>query len=345
MTITLGSPDLYTIGWIAALPIERTAAMAMLDERHDAPDGFEQHSADHNSYSWGRIGSHNIVIASLPAGVYGQNAAAVTATQLLSSLPDIRIGLLVGIGGGIPNHGPVGKKYDIRLGDVVVGQPTGTEGGVIQYDLGKMGSGEWERTGTIDKPPRVLLNALSNLQAEHGMSLSKVPKLLEEMIARYPLMANPADKSWGFVHPGIGNDRLFVSEYSHAGGDGDDPCSGCDSSKKFHRDDRHTPDPAIHYGTIASGNMLVKDASFRDGIASKAGQQCICFEMEAAGLNHHFPCIIIRGICDYSDSHKNDRWQKYASATAAAYAKELLGFIPVKSVKATPRAIEVMSLS
>ena len=128
---TLDSPDHYTIGWIAALPIERAAATALLDERHDKPQGFLQHPSDTNSYAWGRMGEHNIVIASLPAGVYGTTSAATTASSLLSSLPQIRIGLLVGIGGGIarPDEG-----MDIRLGDVVVSQPDTTNGGVVQYD-------------------------------------------------------------------------------------------------------------------------------------------------------------------------------------------------------------------
>lgn len=38
----------------------------------------------------------------------------------------------------------------------------------------------------------------------------------------------------------------------------------------------------------------------------------------------NFPCLIIRGTCDYADSHKNKRRQPYAAATAAAYAKDLL---------------------
>jgi nucleoside phosphorylase len=117
MTV-LDSPDLYTIGWIAALPIERAAATALLDDRHDIPHGFEQHPADSNSYTWGRMGEHNIIIASLPAGVYGTTPASTTASNLLSSLPQIRIGLLVGIGGGIPRPA---QGRDIRLGDIVVG--------------------------------------------------------------------------------------------------------------------------------------------------------------------------------------------------------------------------------
>jgi hypothetical protein len=50
--------------------------------------------------------------------------------------------------------------------------------------------------------------------------------------------------------------------------------------------------------------------------------------MEAAGLMNHLPCPVIRGICDYADSHKNEKWQEYAALTAAVYAKQLLSVIP-----------------
>lgn len=49
--------------------------------------------------------------------------------------------------------------------------------------------------------------------------------------------------------------------------------------------------------------------------------------MEAAGLSNGFPCVVIRGICDYADSHKNDQWHPYAAAVAAACAKELLTYM------------------
>lgn len=54
----------------------------------------------------------------------------------------------------------------------------------------------------------------------------------------------------------------------------------------------------------------------------------MCFEMEAAGLMNDFPCLVIRGICDYADSHKNKTWQAYAAATAAACAKDILTIVP-----------------
>ncbi|KAF1990925.1 hypothetical protein K402DRAFT_438562 [Aulographum hederae CBS 113979] len=72
----------------------------------------------------------------------------------------------------------------------------------------------------------------------------------------------------------------------------------------------------------------------RDQISSDFGD-VLCFEMEAAGLMNSFPCLVIRGICDYADSHKNKKWQPYAAATAAAYAKELLLVIPAADIAKT----------
>jgi hypothetical protein len=67
--------------------------------------------------------------------------------------------------------------------------------------------------------------------------------------------------------------------------------------------------------------------------------------MEAAGLMDNFPCLVIRGICDYSDTHKKKNWQPYAAATAAAYAKELLGVIAPVQVDKTPIAADAIKAS
>ncbi|OWT43619.1 G-protein beta wd-40 repeats containing [Pochonia chlamydosporia 170] len=332
----LNDSNLYTIGWIAALPIERAAAIALLDERHGTPERFEQHQSDTNSYAWGRVGVHNVVIASLPAGVCGTTSTATTAANLLSSLPQIRIGLLVGIGGGVARPD---QDYDIRLGDVVVSQPQGTEGGVVQYDFFKATTNEsWERKGCLNMPPPILLNALASLQAEHEIAPSKIPNLLQRMWAAHPHMKRPKINSPAYVHQGIENDRLFISTYNHTGGS---TCTSCHTSKEVKRKQRATTDPEIHYGIIASGNKVIKDAATRDQIAGVVGEDCICFEMEAAGLMNHFPCLVIRGICDYADSHKNGLWQRYASATAAAFAKELLGFIPTQHLKTMQGSIGI----
>ncbi|KAF6525890.1 hypothetical protein HZS61_011685 [Fusarium oxysporum f. sp. conglutinans] len=334
MKTRLKSPDVYIIGWIAALPIERAAATALLHDRHDAPEGFDQHRSDTNSYTWGRIGEHNIVIASLPAGVYGTTAAATTASNLIHSLPHIRIGLLVGIGGGIarPDEG-----QDIRLGDIVVSQPEGTKGGVVQYDLGKAKvNGAWERKGSLDKPPPVLLHALASLKAEHEIAPSKIPDLLQAMWETNPSMKRLKSD---YTYQGTENDRLFESQHEHVGGSN---CDKCDPAREVKREQRESTDPEIHYGIIASGNKLIKDAATRDSLLEGTGHQCLCVEMEAAGLMDRFPCLVIRGICDYADSHKNDRWQRYAAATAVAFAVELLAYVPVGQLEATQKVIDAI---
>jgi nucleoside phosphorylase len=334
---TLDSPESYEIAWIAALPIERAAAEAMLDEEHAAPIGFTRHQTDANVYTWGRVGEHNIVIASLASGVYGTTSAATTASSLLASLPSIRVGLMVGIGGGIARPD---EDHDIRLGDVVVSQPCGTTGGICQYDLIKAKSGDkCERIGFLGRPPMVLLNALSRIQAYHERKDSKVPCFLQKMLEKNPKMGKRSKQNPGYSHQGFDNDRLFKAPCDHIPGP---DCRGCDKADEVQRDIRDTTDPEIHYGTIASGNTLVKDAAARDRIVANIGEDCICFEMEAAGLMNHFPCLVIRGIRDYADSHKNDRWQRYASATAAAYTKELLAYVPVAEVQETKRALEVL---
>ena len=119
-------------------------------------------------------------------------------------------------------------------------------------------------------------------------------------------------------------------------------CAHCDPGAEIKRSQRKSTHPVVHYGTIASGNTVVKDGISRDDITQRTQDQCICFEMEAAGLMDAFPCLVIRGICDYADTHKNDRWQNYAAATAAAFAKELLEVMDGQDVEQAPDVTEIM---
>ena len=303
----------YTVGWICALPLEMAAATTMLDEIHA---NLPIRPNDHNTYTLGRIGAHNIVVACLPSGVYGTTSAATVASQMLSSFESIRFGLMVGIGGGVP-----GKDADIRLGDVVVSKPDKNFGGVIQYDYGKtITGGHFERTGKLDKPPQALLTAVAKLQAVHMVNDSRILTYLSE-IKRRTKMSN-------FTHRGQQQDQLFQAEYDHVGSG--NTCNCCDPGKLVARSARAMDEPVVHYGLIASGNQVMKHGGTRDRLARELG--IICFDMEAAGLMDDFPCLVIRGICDYADSHKNKQWQEYAAATAAAYAKEILSVIPARQI-------------
>ncbi|KAJ5637503.1 hypothetical protein N7490_007382 [Penicillium lividum] len=302
----------YTVAWICALPLEMAAAAAMLDERHhDLP----ARPRDDNTYILGRIGGHNVAIACLPLGVYGTTSATTVASHMQSTFKSIRFCLMVGIGGGAPS-----KKADIRLGDVVVSKPTRDFGGVIQYDYGKtVTGGRFERTGILNKPPTVLLTAISRLQTEYASKPSRIPALLSEAVGRNSRMREK------FTYRGEDQDLLFDSEYDHPDPDPESTCNDCDTRRLIRRPARASHDPVIHYGLIASGNQVIKHGRTRDNLTRDLG--ILCFEMEAAGLMDNFPCLVIRGICDYSDSHKNKQWQDYAAATAAAYGKELLSLV------------------
>ena len=300
----------YTIGWVCALPIELAAAEEMLDAEHqDLP----RDRYDTNLYTLGRISGHNVVIACLPAGQTGTNSAAAVAVQMKSKFASIRFGLMVGIGGGVPS-----AESDIRLGDVVISQPHTQHGGVVQYDFGKTGaSGHLTRTGYLNAPPTVLLNALSKLRSNHIRGRSSLSTYLSS-ICRLSY----------FSRETAGPDILFESTYNHIEG------STCDRCRRDRSVARTPREIIVHYGTIASGNQVIKDGVIRDKLSSELGG-VLCFEMEAAGLMNNFPCLIIRGICDYADSHKNKKWQPYAAATAAACAKELLSLIPSAEVEET----------
>lgn len=315
----------YTVGWVCALPQEMAAAKCMLDEIHE--DLQEQDKSDNNGYRLGQIGQHNIVVACLPAGDYGNTPAATVSKDMLRTFPSIRIGLLVGIGGAAPS-----SAHDIRLGDVVVSEPHGDTGGVIQYDRGKVNQeGKFKRTGSLSPPPRILLTALSRLKADHESNDSEIPQFLSKMYEEYPKMRRE------YTFPGRSHDQLYQATYEHP--ETNATCEMCDPQAQVQREPRTDTDPQIHCGNIASSNQVMKHGVTRDRLREEL--DVLCFEMEAAGLMPDFPCLVIRGICDYSDSHKNKKWQRYAAATAAGFAKELLGVISVDRVRQEKAIVEV----
>jgi nucleoside phosphorylase len=329
----MSQPSDYTIGWICAVEVEYVAAQEFLDEEHEGPEYVSQH--DNNNYTLGRIGKHKVVIASLPLGEYGIASAATVARDMLSSFPNIRIGLMVGIGGGAPS-----PKHDIRLGDVVVGIPSSGKGGVFQYDFGKTIQGQaFEETGFLNQPPTILRTAVSGLMSQYERKGHR----LEDDISS--IIRSNARLKKRYSRPDPISDRLFQSHITHPL-DREASCAAVcadDASKLKPRSERDEIEdkPAIHYGLIASANKLMKDALIRDRLAAEKG--VLCFEMEAAGLMNHFPCLVIRGVCDYADSHKNKEWQGYAAMAAAAYAKDLLFRINPTKIEAEKKIRDLIS--
>ncbi|KAJ6264531.1 ankyrin repeat [Drechslerella dactyloides] len=344
----------YTIGWICALSKELTAARAMLEHIHPR---LPKPPTDANTYVLGSIGEHNIVIACLPEGLTGTNQAATVATRLVSTFPAVKVGFMVGIGGGIPSK--------VRLGDVVVSRPTGQYPGVVQWDFGKAEKGsKFRRTGALNKPPTALLAALASLRSEHDLHGNKIHLYLDEVQRRYPNLESTYARPNPFEDPlsrphnpssdgggwGIRLAALWrtifallgytiglwaigpVTKRAEPGGRATASASNSTGQnyKKVNR-------KSVHYGLIASGNQVIKDEVFRDSLNESLGGDVLCIEMEAAGLMDDFPCIVIRGICDYADSDKNDDWQEYAAGVAAAYTKDFLMHLqPIEVQKEPP---------
>lgn len=309
----------YTVAWISALPVEMAAAEGMLDELHE---NLPRRPPDHNTYTFGRLGEHNVVIACLPAGVTGTISAADVAGRVRNTFSSLKIGLMVGIGGGVPRQRQHSQP-DIRLGDIVVSEPSDTFGGAVQYDFGKtIQNGRFVRTSMLNRPPDVLLTAVSALKAKSMRKGYDTSRYVRDMFRKYPEMEKT------FSYPGRKHDLLFEAEYDHP--EGNKTCDDCDVNRLVVRPALEHDTPNVYYGIIASGDRVMRHGQSRDDIAAESG--ALCFEMEAAGLMNNFPCLMVRGICDYADSHKNKGWQPYAAAVAAAFTKELILTVPADQV-------------
>ncbi|KAL4767945.1 nucleoside phosphorylase domain-containing protein [Aspergillus nidulans var. acristatus] len=243
-----------TIGWICPLALENAAAKSALDEVYEEAE-----------YATGRIHHHGI--------------------RMRVAFPSLKHALMVGIADGFPSD-----KVDIRLGDIVVGQPDRQYGGV--------------RIGYLNRPSHDLLVAVSkfkaNLVAERNKFRMRISDLLPST-----------------------HDVLFQPSYDHVGGN---DCAGCCKDMLVSRSIRDETN-CIFFGTIASGNQDIKDGVTRDMSSSELGG-VLCFEMEAAGVANSMPCLVIRGVCDYADSHKNKAFQPFAAAAAAACARTTLLYLP-----------------
>jgi nucleoside phosphorylase len=315
----------FTIGWISPLPLEQEAARLVFDEIYPRED------VQHNNtyYLGGRIGRHEVVV-----GVQrkiGLSGAAILAEKMHNGFPNIKYFLVVGIAGGVPAYGPAGDSKQIVLGDVVISFPRGNHGGIVQYDKGAwQDDGRLHFRGHTGGVPGDLLAAVNNFRSE-GWPRPDIAPILQQMRSQLD-----EDRRRQFDDPGETRDRLYRDDYVHQG-DHDVDCKDCcdadETVSRLERGDgarRARDQPYVHFGNVASSNQLQISASERTRIQRE--HDVICFEMEAAGVCEEYPCVVVRGICDYADSHKNKGWQNYAAATAAACAKVLLSFLPPVTV-------------
>ncbi|KAH7016245.1 nucleoside phosphorylase domain-containing protein [Microdochium trichocladiopsis] len=309
------SPGDITVAIFCALVEESAAVRYTLDEEFTCKASGKQSYV----YTYGRISEHKVVIAE-PVEMGTVNAAHCAA-YVSHQFPNVRLALMVGIGAGIPS-----KQLDIRLGDVAISVPRDDQPGVVQYDYGKYENGGFTRKGTLNKPPRVLLSAIRSLEGDELRGGSPIRKVLRHIIKQNDMFRRPDSE-----------DILFSDTFPHVQKGQD--CSACLTSGDQEIVRRHTrslpTQPFTHRGLILSGSGVVKNPEDREQL-TRGYQSAICFEMEAAGIMDELPCLVIRGISDYADTHKHDEWRCYAAATAAAYCKAVLQKVPGGDVEEIP---------
>lgn len=326
--------DAFEIAIICALTLEADPVEALFDETYDKfGKVYGTEPEDNNTYVTGRIGPHHVVLCYLPG--MGKRSAASAAANLRMSYRHIQLALLVGVCGGVP-FSP--SKEEIILGDVVISS------GIVEYDFGRQNPDGFRRkidsTEALGRPSPKIRSFLAALKGKATRSE------LQEQTSQHLQSLQTRPNGW--QRPANEQDVLFEPSYRHKHYNASQqaPCiclschsnkdPVCDQSSKsdcitvgcagrvIHRDrlSAGIADSSIHIGKYASGDTVLKFGEHRDNVSSAEG--VIAFEMEGAGVWDNVPCIIIKGVCDYADSHKNKIWQPYAAAAAASASKAFL---------------------
>ncbi|VUC23868.1 unnamed protein product [Clonostachys rosea] len=304
-------PKDYSVAWICAGFHGLVAACSFLDEQH--MEAIATTSSDTNSYTLGKVGNHNFVIVNLPDGG-DKEAIAAIGQDFKTNFPNVRFGLNICIGGGVPM-----LPYDVRPGDVVVGIPTSAGPGMLLYD-------SFDEEPIVVNPPTPLLAAVTKLRSHNelrGRSLNEELRMVGKKYWR--LVIN-------YHRPHPNTDLLFPATVLHCT-DSDiptdgKPCSNCDSEYRTPRPERKTDDAEhvqVHFGLVASGDQAVHDAILRDRLAEEKAVRC--FQLNSEGLIGTIPCLAICGISNYADSHNWPGWNPFATLAATAYARQLMRYI------------------
>ncbi|EQB55744.1 hypothetical protein CGLO_04292 [Colletotrichum gloeosporioides Cg-14] len=332
-----GHRDEFEIAVVCALPLEIDAVSLIFDEfwGGEGGRGLGRAAGDQNNYTNGRIGDRNVVLVHLPN--MGKVSTAAAAAGLRSSYTRLKLAVLAGICGGVPCPG--GGK-EIFLGDVVISQA------VVQYDLGRQYPDKFIRKDTtsdnLGRPNQDIRSLLASIQGTFGLN-----RLQQQMLRTLGhIQQNVTGHEISYNRPPPAEDILFEPAYLHrhqeqsnCGCDEDMACNKAMTStcsdlqcaengvlRRAQSGSSQSQDPRIFVGQVASGDTVMKSGERRDSIARE--HNVIAFEMEGAGVWDQVPCLVVKGVCDYADSHKNKLWQPYAAAVAAATTKALLGLYP-----------------
>ncbi|KAK1671056.1 pfs domain-containing protein [Colletotrichum godetiae] len=300
------------------------AATLAFDEFFDEDgDKFGRARGDPNRYTTGRIGKYNVVMALLPS--MGTVSSASAMASFRSSYTELKLALLVGICGGVPSPG---TEKEVLLGDVIISKT------VVQYDFGRQNPHRFATKDTLNdslgRSNKDIRSLLASLGTERTFE-SLERRTAEILTGIQQTAAQAGRKRTRYPYPGAAHDGLFSPNYEHR--HGDDADCGCDDTWICET----APDASCvelecdksHF--VLRESLETKKELEREGNTAEAQSRTyslrydlVAFEMEAAGAWDEVPCVVVKGVCDYADSHKNKKWQTFAAATAASSMKALL---------------------
>ncbi|KAM0263379.1 hypothetical protein ACHAQJ_001235 [Trichoderma viride] len=345
------SRDEFEVALVCALPLEYDAVSLVFDEFWgENGDPYGRAIGDTNTYTTGRLGNFDVVLVLLPNT--GKASAASAVASLRSSYSGLRLVILTGICGGVPNSG---TGDEILLGDVIISKT------VIQYDYGRQYPDDFQARDTTEdslgRPNKNIRSLVTVLETDHARErLEKRAAILLDQIQNLSPKGSRR-KADTYRYPGAANDKLFEASYRHkhhlspkclcancheywdpvCEESRDLACDGlgCDGDHIVQRQRLETnrqleqqgcgkeaQAPSVFVGCFGSGDKVLKSGEDRDWIAKRYG--ILAFEMEGAGAWDELPCILVKGVCDYADGHRDKRWQDFAAATAASVTRALV---------------------
>ncbi|KAL2203559.1 purine and uridine phosphorylase [Sarocladium strictum] len=331
------SRSAFRIAIICALKVEADAVLEVLDPESTSWGSFGKAEGDNNSYTTGSINCHNIVVLYSGAGIPKTSAAA---GNLFLSFPNISLVLVVGVCGGVPI---AVDRRDIFLGDLVISSDAVHYTSKKQYPTGS--ARITRRDDELGKQQPEARNFVRKF--ELSTYQKKLQQGIQTELEKYHAVAPQAFPPY----PGISHDTLFAPDFQHKHRDigacengvcSTDGVSVCLSARTATCSELDCasdtgacirrrqsvsggiPALSVHVGTFGTGDTVMKSGTDRDLIASK--DSIDAFEMESAGVWDQRPTIVLKSVCDYADSHKNDDWHGYAAGVAALGLKVLLQY-------------------
>ncbi|OHW96584.1 kinesin light chain [Colletotrichum incanum] len=333
----------FQVAIICALPLEYDAVALTFDEFWDENRDQQRNApGDYNMYRTGRIGSHNVVLLLLSN--MGKVSAASATANLRSTYAGIKLAILTGICGGVPSPW---TANELLLGDVVISKS------MVQYDLGRQYPNDFATKTNVEeilgRPSRDIRSLIATFETRQGRS--DLQRQTSRVLMQLQQKATDYGERSLYQRPPLTADFLFEPGYLHRHRDSQNcNCSDsgaceiarstsceklqCDGGRVVSRkrlkaehpgDDAVTAEgPQVFVGRVGSGDTVMKSGLDRDRVAAQ--HSLIAFEMEGAGVWDEIPSVVVKGVCDYADSHKNKNWQNFAAATAASTTKALLEY-------------------